>query len=102
MSEAGLIVMLVALLGIGGIAGVAYSLEARRKRHGAFGPKLPPRGRVGRLLWWAARALTALMVLAAAGAYLFGAPALARFALGCFVLFFGDHAAYAVVRLRGK
>ncbi len=93
---------LVILLGFGGVVGLAYSLEARRSRHGSLGPKLPPPGRVGRALWWTARLITALMLLAIMGAYLLRLSALAWFALACFALFFIDHVAYRIIRLTGK
>ncbi len=92
----------VTVLAIGGILGIAYSLDARRKRRGTFGPKLPPPGRVGRALWLLARVLVALMLVAVAGAHLFRVPALAWLAGGCLVLFFADHVAYRLVRLTGK
>ncbi len=92
----------VTVLAFGGILGIAYSLDTRRKRRGTFGPKLPPAGRVGRALWWAARALVVLMLVAVAGAHLFRVPELAWLAGGCPVLFFADHVAYRLVRLTGK
>ncbi len=97
-----LLVGAVTLLAFGGILGIAYSLDARRKRRGTFGPKLPPPGHVGRALWWIARVLAALMLVAVAGAHLFGVTALAWIAGGCLVLFFADHVAYRLVRLTGK
>ncbi len=102
MTEETLLGLLVIVMGIGGIAGIAYSLETHRRRRGSFGPKLPPAGRLGHTLWWAARLLAALMVLGLTAAALFRLPALAQFAVACFVLFFVDHALYALVRLTGK
>ncbi len=92
----------VIVLGLGGVVGIAYSLEAHRRRHGSFGPKLPPAGHIGKALWWAARALAALMAVFIASAYIFGVEALAWLAVACLVLFFADHTAYRVVRLTGK
>ena len=89
-------------LGIGGVLGVAYSLDVRRKRHGPIGPNLHRPGRWGRALWWGARLVTALMLLSVIGAYLWQAPALAWVAAGSFILFVADHTAYCIARLIGK
>ncbi len=97
-----LVVVAVAVLALGGIVGIAYSLDARRKRRGILGPRLPPPGSIGRNLWWIARLLAATMVLIVAGAYVFKAPELAWLAIGGLVLFFADHVAYRIVRLTGK
>jgi hypothetical protein len=95
-------IMGVMVLAVGGLLGVAYSLDIRRKRYGVLGPKLPPAGRLGRRLWLAARLLTALMVLLAAAAYAWHSAWLAGMVLGLFLLFFADHTAYRIVRLTGK
>ncbi len=100
--EDALAALAVIVLGFGGILGIAYSLDAHRRRRGSFGPKLPPPGHIGRALWWAARILVGLMVLSMAGAYIFRTAAAAWFAAGCLLLFFVDHTAYRVVRLTGK
>ncbi len=97
-----LIVIAVIVLALGGIVGIAYSLDARRRRHGILGPKLPPAGSIGRLLWWVARLLATAMVVLVASAYLFKAPELAWLAAVGLVLFFADHVAYRIVRLTGK
>ena len=97
-----LFAMVVIVLGLGGVLGIAYSLDVRRKRHGSFGPKLPPPGRIGRSLWWGARVLAALMLLSIAAAYALQAEALVWVTGWCLLLFFADHAAYRVVRLTGK
>jgi len=92
----------VVMLAIGGIVGIAYALDAHRKRHGPLGPALPRCGRVGRCLLWGARILVALMVLSVLGAYIFRAPIWVWVTLGCLVLFALDELAYQVVRLTGK
>ncbi len=92
----------VFVLGLGGVLGIAYSLDARRKRHGVFGPRLPPPGHVGRGLRWAARILAALMALSLISAYVFRSEALVWVTAACLLLFFADHVAYWVVRLTGK
>lgn len=92
----------VILPGLGGVLGIAYALDQRRKRRGSFGPKLPRAGRIGRSLWWGARVLAALMVMLIAAAYALHVELLAWATAGCAVLFFADHVAYRVVRLTGK
>lgn len=102
MNEDVVFAILVFILGFGGIFGIAYSLDARRKRRGPIGPALPRCGHAGRCLWWAARILVALMVLAVIGAYIFRTPLWLWMTLGCLALFALDGLAYRVVRLRGK
>lgn len=97
-----LFAMAVIVLGLGGVLGIAYSLDERRTRKGSFGPKLPPPGRLGRVLWWIARILAALMILTLASAYAFRERSLAWITAGCALLFFADHVAYRLVRLTGK
>ena len=100
--EDGLIVLAVTVLALGSIVGIAYTLDEHRKRHGPFGPKLPPPGAIGRLLWWAARILAAVMAMLVISAYVFQARDLAWLAVCGLLLFFADHVAYRIVRLTGK
>ncbi len=101
-TEDALFALAVILLSIGGLVGIAYSLDVRRRRHGPIGPKLPPPGPAGRALWWAARILAGIMALAVALAYALHIPDLAWLAVGCLALFFADHLIYRVIRLTGK
>ena len=92
----------VLLLAVGGILGVAYSLDARRKKHGPLGPALPRCGHLGRGLLWGTRILVVFMVLSTLGAYLFRSLTWLWITLGCLVLFVLDELALRVVRLTGK
>ena len=92
----------VVVLAVGGLLGLAYSLDVRRAHHGPIGPKLPPPGAIGRTCWWAARILVGMMLLAVGLAYLLRLPELAWIAVGCVALFFIDHVIYRVIRLFGK
>ncbi len=100
--EDALFALAVVLVAVGGLIGIAYSLDVRRARHGPIGPRLPPPGAIGRTLWWAARILAGLMLLSVLFAYVLRRPVLAWIALGCLVLFFIDHVVYRVIRLTGK
>ena len=100
--ENALFAMAVVVLAVGGLLGVAYSLDVRRERHGPLGPKLPPPGAIGRACWWAARILVGMMLLSVALAYMLQLPDIAWLAVGCVVLFFIDHVIYRVIRLTGK
>jgi len=90
------------VLAVGGLLGVAYSLDVRRVRHGPIGPKLPPAGAIGRACWWAARILVGMMLLSVALAWLLRLPDIAWLAVACLALFFIDHVIYRVIRLTGK
>jgi len=92
----------VVALAVGGLLGVAYSLDVRRERHGPIGPELPPPGAVGHGLWWAGRILLAMMLVSVAAAYFLRLPDLAWLAVGCAALFLLDHLIFQVIRLTGK
>ncbi len=100
--EDSLFVLAVILVGVGGLIGIAYSLDVRRARHGPLGPALPRPGALGRTLWWTARLLAGVMLLSVALAYVLHLPNLAWIALGCLALFFIDHVIYRLIRLTGK
>ena len=100
--EDALFALAVILAAIGGLIGIAYSLDVRRERHGPIGPRLPRPGAIGRTCWWAARILAGLALLAVVLAYALHIRGLAWVALGCLALFFVDHVIYRVVRLTGK
>ncbi len=101
-TEDALFVLAVILAAIGGLIGIAYSLDVRRVRHGPIGPKLPPPGIIGRTCWWIARVLAVTMLLSVLFAYILHLPTLAWVAVGCLALFFVDHLIYRVIRLTGK
>ncbi len=100
--EDALFVLAVIIVAVGGLVGIAYSLDVRRERHGPIGPRLPPPGTVGRTLWWAARVLAGLMLLSVLLAHVLHRPVLAWIGIGCLALFFIDHVLYRVIRLTGK
>ncbi len=100
--EDALFVLAVIIVAVGGLIGIAYSLDVRRERHGPIGPRLPPPGAIGRTCWWVARILAGVMVISVLFAYVLRLPWLAWFALGCMALFFIDHVVYRVIRLTGK
>src|SRR5512143_562189 len=100
--ENALFAIAVVVLAVGGLLGIAYSLDVRRERHGPLGPKLPPPGAIGRACWWAARILVGMMLLSVALAYILHLPDIAWLAVGGLALFFVDHVIYRVIRLTGK
>ncbi len=100
--EDALFALAVIMAAIGGLIGIAYSLDVRREKHGPIGPRLPPPGAIGRTCWWIARILAAMMLLSVALAYLLHLPALAWVALGLLAPFFVDHVIYRLIRLTGK
>src|SRR5512142_111848 len=100
--EDALFALAVILVGIGGLIGIAYSLDVRRLRHGPLGPRLPPPGAVGRACWWVARILAGLMLISVVLAHVLRLPALAWIALGGLALFFIDHVIYRLIRLTGR
>lgn len=97
-----LIIVAVVLLGLGGVVGVAYSLEVRHSRHGTLGPNLPPPGPTAITLWRSAWVIAGGMVLTLVAALLFKANELAWLTLVGFGVFFAGHLAYHVIRLTGK
>jgi hypothetical protein len=101
-TEDALFALAVILAAIGGLIGIAYSLDVRREKHGPIGPRLRPPGAVGRACWWIARVLAVLMLLSVLLAYALHVPELAWAALGLLALFFIDHVLYRVIRLTGK
>lgn len=92
----------VLVVTIGGLAGVAYLLDRRRKTSGAIGPKLPELGPTGRVLLWVIRVLVAIMVLSVIGIFVFGSPLLIWIAAGCLGLYLIVGRVFQVVRLAGK
>ncbi len=97
-----LLAIAVVILALGGLLGVAYSLDVHGSRHGSFGRRLRPPGPVGRALWWTARVLVAAMTITVASAHLFRVPSWAWLTLVGFALFVIDHTAYRIVRITGK
>ena len=101
MSDVVLIVT-VLVVAIGGLAGVAYLLDRRRKAHGAIGPELPEIGPVGRVLLWVIRGLIAIMVLAFVIGIALRTTIPVWVAFGCLLLFVPVRLAFRVVRVSGK
>ena len=62
MNETAL-VLTVLIIAIGGLAGVAYLLQKRRKGTDPSAPDIPSPGPIGRALFWIVRVLVVLMVL---------------------------------------
>ena len=102
MNEDVLLIIIVFVLGVGGLLGIAYTLDLRRQKHGPIGPALPRLGHMGRGLLWAARILVALMVFSITGAYVLRAALLVWLTAGFLALYVVDGLAYRVVRLIGK
>ncbi len=98
------LIVTVLIVAIGGLAGIAYLLDRRQKRHGAIGPRLelPPPGPVGRVLLWVIRALVVMMVLAIVIGIAFRVIALIWLAAGCLLVYVLAGWILRVVRLSGK
>ena len=100
MNDIALIVIVLAAA-IGGLAGVAYLLEKRRKVSGAIGPELPELGPIGSVLLWVIRGLVAIMVLSIIGAFAFNIS-LAWVAVGSLVVYMIVGRVLQIIRLAGK
>lgn len=87
---------------IGGLIGIAYYLDRRRKNAGPIGPALPEIGPVGRLLLWVGRILVVLMVLSIVGAFVFRSGMLFSITVGCLLLYIVVGVIYRVMRVTGK
>ena len=98
------LIVTVLVVAIGGLAGVAYLLDKRRKTRGAIGPQLelPPLGPVGRGLLWVIRGLVVMMVLAIVVGIAFRVTALIWLAAGCLLVYLLVGWILRVVRLSGK
>ncbi len=92
-------IVLVAVIGIGGLVGVAWLLDRRRRVAGSIGPVLPPPGPSGRLFLWIARGLVAAMVLSILGAFVFRSLTLAWVTATCLLLYIIDGLMYRAVRI---
>ena len=100
MNDIALIVVVLAVA-IGGLAGVAYLLERRRKVSGAIGPELPKLGPTGNVLLWVIRGLVVVMVLSIIGAFTYD-MSLAWVAVGSLVVYIIIGRVFQIIRLAGK
>ena len=96
------LIVTVLVIAIGGLAGVAYLLDRRRKASGAVGPQLPEPGPVGRVLLWVIRGLVVVMILSIIGVLAFGMITLLWVTAGCLVLYLVIGRVFQIVRLSGK
>ncbi len=95
-------IVLVAVVGIGGLVGVAWLLDRRRRVAGPAGPALPQPGPLGRLFLWIARGLVVAMVLSILGAFVFRSLTLAWVTATCLLLYIIDGLIYSAVRMTGR
>ncbi len=95
------LIVIVLAVAIGGLAGVAYLLERRRKVSGAVGPELPELDPTGKVLLWVIRGLVAVIVLSIVGAFTFD-MSLAWVAVGALIVYVIIGRVFQVIRLAGK
>jgi len=96
-----LLIVIVLIVGIGGLVGIAYTLDQRGKRLRGDGPKLPKTGPIGRLLPWIAGGIVALTILSLIGAFAFRSLVLVRLTwVGLFVYIING-IIYRIVRRSG-
>lgn len=105
MNDAALTILIL-IVAIGGLAGVAYLLDRRRKSGQKNLLGLPdlerPLGPVGRGLLWTIRVLVFLMVLSFIGFFVFSSVTFLYVAAVCLVIYFLVGRAFRIVRLSGK
>jgi hypothetical protein len=97
-----MVIIVTAIVGVGGLVGVAYLLDRKRAKSGPIGPTLPAIGPVGIALLWVARVLVVLMVLSIVGAFALQSITLAWFTAFCLVLYIVAGTIYRIVRISGK
>ena len=95
-------IVTVLVIAIGGLVGVAYLLDLRRKASGVVGPQLPELGSIGRALLWVIRGLVVVMVLSIIGVVALGIVWLLWVAVGCLALYLVIARIFQIVRLSGK
>ena len=95
-------IILVLVVAIGGLVGVAYLLDKRRKKSNPIGSTLPDLGPIGRILLWIARIIVGFMVLSIIGAFVFRYLPLVWFTASCLALYILNGIIFRVVRLTGK
>ena len=101
MSDIALIVI-VLVIAIGGLVGVAFLLDRRRKRSGAIGPELPERGPAGRVFVWILRLIVAAMLLSVIAGVILRDALWIWIALGLLFLYSVARLLLGIIRVAGK
>ena len=92
------LILVVLAAAVGGLAGVAYWLDRRRKPP----PVKNPAGPLGRALLWAIRILVGLMVISVIAFFASSSLVFLYVAAGCLVIYLIVGRIYQAIRLAGK
>jgi hypothetical protein len=96
------LIVIVLVIAIGGLVGVAFLLDRRRKRSGAIGAELPEPGPAGRAFVWILRLIVAAMLLSVIAGVILRDALWIWIALGILLLYSVARLLLGIIRVAGK